>query len=60
MMALPGEWSDTEYRCLNEIAFVGGGGGGGGLGRIRVNTTNGCQCNGTFVPAPTLGAFQVQ
>ncbi len=51
--------SDVITGCLGSNLFVGEGAGGGGLGRIRVNTEVGCQCSGTFSPAPSIGTLVV-
>jgi hypothetical protein len=58
-MATVGGGSDYDSRCFN-THFVGGGGGGGGLGRIRINTVSGCQCNGTVSPSASFGMLAVQ
>jgi len=39
--------------CFGSFNNGGGGGGGGGVGRIRVNSVNGCAVNGLVSPAPT-------
>jgi|GEM_PF-1265397 len=54
-----GAGGDVVTSCF-ETERSGRGGAGGGLGRIRVNTTQGCQCNGVFSPLPTFGALRVQ
>ena len=41
-------------------SFIGGGGGGGGAGRIRINTTSGCQCSGTVSPSASFGTLGVK
>ena len=46
---------ETDSRCIGETSFVGGGGGGGGVGRIRINTSSGCQCGGNIAPQATFG-----
>lgn len=55
-----GEPADEVAGCIGGPDRVGGGGGGGGLGRIRVNTLEGCQCNGIFSPEPRVGEVGVQ
>jgi hypothetical protein len=54
-----GEGGANGNGCLNN-PYIGGGGGGGGLGRIRINTTGGCQCNGTMSPSASFGTLVVQ
>ncbi|MEM6958790.1 MAG: hypothetical protein AAF645_24115 [Myxococcota bacterium] len=44
--------------CFSGNFYTGGGGGGGSAGRIRVNTTTGCLCTGTFNPAATFGEIE--
>lgn len=53
-----GESSDSVGGCIG-TCVVGGGGDGGGLGRIRVNTTSGCLCGGTFSPNASFGSVTV-
>jgi hypothetical protein len=55
-----GEASDLDDTCIGSTSFVGGGGGGGGLGRIRINTTTGCQCGGRISPQPSFGTVDKQ
>ena len=60
MQASAGGSSGYDSRCL-DTAFVGGGGGGGGVGRIRINTTTGCQCGGSKIaPQPSFGMLVKQ
>ena len=54
-----GDFSDSISGCLSGTTYVGGGGGGGGVGRVRVNTATGCQCAGTFSPAPSIGTVVI-
>ena len=51
---------ETDSRCIGDTSFVGGGGGGGGVGRIRINTTSGCQCGGSLSPQATFGMLGKQ
>ncbi len=55
-----GASSDSVSGCLGGTILVGAGGGGGGGGRIRVNTSSGCQCAGTFTPAPSIGTVEIR
>jgi hypothetical protein len=57
--ATAGQSYDSISGCLGGTEWVGEGGGGGGVGRIRVNTTTGCVCAGTFSPLPTMGTVVV-
>lgn len=58
--AYTGGANGYDSRCL-DTAFVGGGGGGGGVGRIRINTTTGCQCGGSKIsPQPSFGTLVKQ
>jgi len=54
-----GDSSDFISGCLSGTTYVGAGGGGGGVGRVRVNTATGCQCAGTFSPAPSIGTVVI-
>ncbi len=51
---------DSVTGCLGEDNYVGDGGGGGGEGRIRVNSTEPCDCDGLFSPAATFGAVLLE
>lgn len=57
--ALAGESSAYDDRCLGSPVFVGRGGAGGGGGRIRLNSSLGCQCSGTTTPAASFGTLVV-
>ncbi|HEY3805346.1 MAG TPA: hypothetical protein VGL61_22215 [Kofleriaceae bacterium] len=55
-----GGYADSNSQCIGPVSFVGAGGGGGGLGRIHVSSATGCDCNGTFSPAPTFGTVEAR
>lgn len=58
--ASAGSASGYDNRCL-DTAFVGAGGSGGGVGRIRVNSTTGCQCGGSKIsPQASFGTLVKQ
>ncbi|MFN0245607.1 MAG: hypothetical protein ACKV2T_01780 [Kofleriaceae bacterium] len=54
-MAQPGGGNISTYCSGAGPYLLGSGGGGGGVGRIRINTTNECQCTGVVLPAATFG-----
>jgi len=49
-----------DYNNGGWQAFYAPSAGGGGLGRIRVNTTSACACQGTASPAPSEGRVQLE
>jgi hypothetical protein len=55
-----GVGSSVNAQCIGPTAFGGAGGGGGGVGRIRINTTHGCQCGGTMIPTASFGSMARQ
>ncbi len=58
--AAEGGPSDWISGCLGGTHYLGEGGGGGGVGRIRINTSAGCQCTGSLSPAASLGALDLR
>ena len=55
-----GQASDYDGRCASS-SYVGAGGHGGGVGRIRINTTTGCQCGGSKIsPQASFGMLVKQ
>jgi hypothetical protein len=56
-----GQFGTSITCCLGGPEETGQGGGGGGAGRIRLNSTGGCQCSAvTLSPSATFGTFSAQ
>ena len=55
-----GGYGGSVVGCIGGPDWGCAGGGGGGLGRIAVNTATGCDCSGTFSPAPGFGTVVVR